>query len=122
MIESSLDAAEYILYVKPVGKLDRADFSELAQKVDSFIGDHGTLRGVIIEAVAFPGWEDFGAMVAHFRFVRDHHKRISKIAVVTDSPLGTAAEKLASHFVSAEIRRFHAGETQAAKQWITGSS
>jgi hypothetical protein len=50
--------------------------------------------------------------------VRDHHKHIKKIAVVTDSSMGSVAEKLASHFVVAEIRRFPAGELEAAKQWI----
>jgi hypothetical protein len=54
-------------------------------------------------------------MAAHFRFVKDHHKRIKKIAVVTDSAMGTLAEKLASHFVSATIKHFPAGQTQAAR-------
>jgi hypothetical protein len=52
------------------------------------------------------------------RFVQNHHKHIKKIGVVTDSALGNVAERLASHFVSAEIRRFASGETEAAKQWI----
>lgn len=78
----------------------------------------GGLAGLIIEAPVFPGWESLGAMAAHFRFVRDHHKRIRKVGLVTDSALGTVAERLASHFVSAEIRHFSAGELEAAKQWI----
>jgi hypothetical protein len=57
-------------------------------------------------------------MAAHFRFVRDHHKRVKKVAVVTDAPLGTLAEKLASHFVSATLRYFPAGEVEAARQRI----
>ncbi len=77
-----------------------------------------TLAGLILEATAFPGWESLGAMASHFRFVRDHHKRIKRIAVVTDSAMGNVAEHLASHFVAAEIRHFPAGELEAAKQWI----
>jgi hypothetical protein len=30
------------------------------------------------------------------------------------------AEHLASHFVAAEIKRFPAGETETARQWIVG--
>jgi hypothetical protein len=41
-------------------------------------------------------------------------------AVVTDAKLGEVAEKLASHFVSAEIRHFPAGQAKAAAQWIAG--
>jgi hypothetical protein len=61
-------------------------------------------------------------MAAHFRFVRDHHRHIRKVAVVTDSSIGSVAENLASHFVSAEIKHFSAGEAEAAKQWILAGS
>ena len=57
-------------------------------------------------------------MVAHFRFVRDHHQRVRKVAVVTDAALGDIAEKLASHFVAAKIRHFPAGHADAARHWI----
>jgi hypothetical protein len=61
-------------------------------------------------------------MVNHLRFVRDHHKRIKRIAVVTDSHLGDVAERIASHFVSAEIKHFPAGQVEAARQWISTGS
>ena len=83
-----------------------------------YIEKSGDLAGLIIEAPKFPGWESLGAMAAHIRFVRDHHKRIRKIGLVTDSALGTVAERLASHFVSAEIRHFSAAKLEAAKQWV----
>lgn len=60
-------------------------------------------------------------MAAHFKFVRDHHRHIRKIAVVTDSAMGNVAEKLASHFVSAAIRHFPAGQAEAAAEWIAGA-
>jgi hypothetical protein len=50
--------------------------------------------------------------------VRDHHKHIKKIGLVTDSALGNVAEHLASHFVSAEIRHFPAGQLAATEQWV----
>ena len=91
---------------------------QLAKTVDPYIEKSGSLAGLIIEAPKFPGWDSLGAMAAHIRFVRDHHKRIRKIGLVTDSALGNVAERLASHFVSAEIRHFSAGELEAAKQWV----
>ncbi|MGO9036011.1 STAS/SEC14 domain-containing protein [Mycobacterium sp.] len=60
--------------------------------------------------------------VNHFRFVRDHHKRIKRIGLVTDSTLGNVAERLASHFMSAEIRHFAAGQIEATRQWIMNGS
>lgn len=119
MIEHTLDTANSVLYLRPKSALAQADFVQLARTVDPYIAQTGDLAGLIIETAAFPGWESLAAMVAHFRFVRDHHKRIRKIGLVTDSALGNVAERLASHFVAAEIRHFAAGQLEAAKQWVT---
>ena len=118
MIEHTFDTANAILYVRPISALEDGDFLLLAETVDPYIEKTGGLAGLIIEAATFPGWESLGAMAAHFRFVRDHHRHIRKIGLVTDSAMGNVAEHLASHFVSAEIRHFSAGELEAAKQWI----
>jgi SpoIIAA-like len=118
MIEHNLDAEHSILYLRPKSALQKDDFAELARTVDPYIEVTGDLAGLIIETPAFPGWDSLGAIVAHFRFVRDHHKRIRKVAVVTEAALGNVAEKLASHFVSATIRHFPAGEIEAARRWI----
>ena len=119
MIEHTLDSAHSVLYLRPRAALAQDDFIEVARTVDPYIEETGNLAGLVIEAPAFPGWESLGAMAAHFRFVRDHHKHITKVALVTDSALGNAAEHLASHFVSAEIRHFPSAEIAAAKQWVT---
>ena len=118
MIEHTLDSAHSILYVRPKSRLEEDDFIRLAKTVDRHIEENGDLAGVIIEVASFPGWESLGAMARHFRFVRDHHKHVKKIGVVTDSPLGNVAEHLASHFVAAEIRHFPAGQLAAAEQWV----
>ena len=111
MIDYDLDTAHSIVVVRPKSRLDKDDFVKLAEAVDPQIETTGDLAGVIFEAPSFPGWKNFGAVVGHFRFVRDHHKHVKKVAVVTDSALGDVAEHLASHFVSAEIKHFPAGQT-----------
>ena len=118
MIKHELDTAHSILLVRPESALDKDDFVELAKAVDPLIEDNGDLAGLIISAPSFPGWDSFGAVVSHFRFVRDHEKHIKKVAVVTDSHLGDVAEHLASHFVSAKIRHFPAEQIEQARQWI----
>lgn len=122
MIEYTLDTAHSILYLRPKSALEQGDFEQIAKMVDPYIGETGNLAGLIIEAPTFPGWESLGAMAAHFRFVRDHHKHIKKIALVTDSALGNVAEHLAAHFVSAEIKHFPAGELEAAEKWVMNGS
>lgn len=118
MIEHTLDKVHAILHLRPRAALTQDDFAALAKTVDPYIEQTGGLAGLIIEIESFPGWESFGALVAHFRFLRDHHKKIAKVGLVTDSAIGKLAEHLASHFVAADIRHFAAGEFAAASQWI----
>jgi len=119
MFEYDLDKEHSILLLQPKSPLEKDDFVKLAQAVDPYIEATGDLAGLIIDVPTFPGWDSFGAMVTHFRFVRDHQKNIKKIGVVTDSPLGDVAAHLTSHFVAAEIKHFPAGKVEAAKQWIS---
>lgn len=118
MIDHSFDAAQGILHLRPKAALTKEDFEQLGRTVDPHIEKAGKLAGIIIEIAAFPGWDSLGAMAAHLRFVRDHHRKVKKIAVVTDAKLGAVAEKLASHFVAATIKHFPAGGANAARDWI----
>ena len=121
MIDHSFDATQSILHLRPKAALTKEDFAQITKTVDPQIEKTGALAGVIIEIAAFPGWDSLGAMAAHLRFIRDHHKRVKKIAVVTDAKLGVVAEKLASHFVAATIKHFPAGQAEAARQWISAA-
>jgi SpoIIAA-like len=118
VIEHSLDSTQSILTIRPKGALEKGDFEQLAKTVDPHIEKTGGLAGIILDAAKFPGWDSLAALAAHLRFVRDHHKKVKRIAVVTDSALGNVGEKLGSHFVAAEIKHFPAGQVEAAKQWI----
>jgi hypothetical protein len=118
MIKHRIMETEGILVLEPISALSADDFRGLAESVDTYLTEHPTLHGMLIHAQHFPGWESFAGLSAHLRFVRDHHKRIERIALVTDSPLGTVAPALAKHFVSAEIRHFAYSEFEEALQWL----
>lgn len=121
MIHFELLRDQGILILEPRAALTSADFAALAASVDPWIEEHGDLRGLVIEAPSFPGWDDFAALVSHMKFVRDHHQRVRRVAVVSDSAVLTAVPKIAAHFVSAEVRTFEAGRRAEALAWI-GSS
>lgn len=109
---------EGILLVRPRGAIQAGDFESIAKLVDPYIEEKGKLRGVMIEAQSFPGWDSFAALVSHLRFVRDHHQRISKIAAVSDSTILSIAPQLAKHFVKAEVRHFNTNDRDAALAWL----
>jgi hypothetical protein len=121
MIHFELLRDRGILILEPRGALSAADFTALAGTVDPYLEEHGDLKGLVVDAPSFPGWDDFAALVSHMKFVRDHHKRIRRIAVVSDSALLSAAPRIASHFVNAEIRNFKGGERAAALAWLESS-
>ena len=118
MIEHTLNKEKSVLHVRATGPLSKSDFDALAGAVDPHIEQAGSLDGLILETARFPGWEDLAAVARHFRFVRDHHRKIKKVAIVTDSPFGNVAEHIAAHFVAAEIKHFGAGETESAEKWV----
>lgn len=120
MLQHELLRERGILILKPEGALRAEDFIALAGAVDPFIESRGELAGLMIDAPAFPGWENFAALLSHLRFVRDHHRRVRRIAVVSDSTLLAVGPRIASHFVDAEVRTFGTADRAAALAWIEG--
>ena len=118
MIEYNWDATHSTLLVHLKSALNKEDFAEMTKAVDTEIETTGDLAGVIIDAPEFSGWDSFGTMVTHFRFVRDHHERVQKVAIVTNSHIGDVAERLASHLVAADVRHFPGEQLEQARQWI----
>ncbi len=109
-----------ILVVTPEGPLSEQDFRAVAATVDPYIEKYGALNGLMILAESFPGWEGFAGLVAHIRFVRDHHKTIARVAAVTDSGIVGMLPTIAQHFVAAQIRHFDYKDKQAALSWLRG--
>jgi hypothetical protein len=67
---------------------------------------------------SFPGWESFGALIGHIRFIRDHHRRIDRVAAVTDSTILTIAPKIAEHLAHPEFKVLRSGERVSAFAWL----
>jgi SpoIIAA-like len=112
---------EYGVIVVEVKQALRAqDFDELAFTADSWIETHGGLQGLVIHAHEFPGWENLGSFLRHVRFVRDHHRKIKRIALAADSKLASLAPMLAEHFVQAELKSFGYDERERAITWASG--
>lgn len=118
MIEHNWFCEHRVLQVCPRGPLQKEDFLALAGQVDPVIAGRGHLAGVLIEAADFPGWEDFTALISHFRFIRDHHARIHKVAVVSDQTLLGFMPRLMDHFVGAEVRPFMCADRSRALDWL----
>jgi len=118
MIKVNLSIDDGILMVTPEGRLEADDFKELAYIADPYIEENGKLNGLMIYTESFPGWEDFAALASHVRFVKDHHRNLAKVALVSDSKIASVADSLAKYFVSAEIRHFDYSDKDTALDWL----
>ena len=119
MLSVEIDEVNGIAILEPDGPLSKNDFESATRIVDPYIEDNGHLNGLIIHTESFPGWESFASLCSHLKFVKEHHKKISRVAFSTDSAVGNFAQSIASHFVNAEIKLFPYQELEQAKDWIT---
>ena len=109
-----------VLIVEPHGPLRAEDFQSIAATVDPWIEARGSLRGVIIHVAHFPpGWENFGTLLCHFRFVRDHHRKVQRVALAADGKFAELAPKIAEHFVQAELKHFDYDQFEEALAWVS---
>lgn len=118
MINAKLLREESLLVVSPEDKLDSTDFERLRLLVDPYIEAHGELKGLLIDAESFPGWEDFSSLLEHLRFVRDYQQRIQQVAAVTDNGFLTILPKVADYFAAAEVRHFNYRDRDQALNWL----
>ena len=118
MIEIDLNEADGIVTITPKGALRQTDFEAIAAQVDPYIEANGKLNGLIIYTQNFPGWEDFAALISHFKFVRHHQQHIKRVAAVTDSCFLSILPVVADHFVAAEVKHFDYTKRMNAVRWI----
>lgn len=116
-IEHRLIEESGVLVVEPKGRLGTEDFDAIAMTVDPWIESGRELHGLVVHAREFPGWETIGSFVRHVQFVRDHHRRIRRVALAADGSIAKLAPALVETFVDAEVQHFGHDEIDRAIEW-----
>jgi hypothetical protein len=111
-----------VIVVEVKQALRAQDFDALSFTADAWIEAHGNLQGLVIHVREFPGWENFGSLLRHIRFVRNHHREVKRIAFAADSKLASLAPRIADHFVQAEVKSFGYDELERATEWASGKA
>ncbi len=119
-IDITLDADAGILVLEPVADtaLSEDDFEAVGQAIGNYLKDHDRLRGILIHSRKFPGWQSIGALFAHLKFVNAVHDKIDRIALVTNSPMGTFADHVLDPLMLAKIRKFDYDQRDEAMGWL----
>lgn len=106
-----------LLIVEVTGPLGKGDFEALSAEVDPWIEKHHSLKGIIVHANKFPGWENLGSFFKHIEFVGEHHRKVKRIALAADGILPEMIPRIANHFVEAELKHFSYGDLEQAITW-----
>jgi hypothetical protein len=109
-----------VLVVEVSQPLRVPDFDALSATADAWLEAHGELPGVVMHAHTFPGWENVAGLMRHIRFVRDHHRKVRRVALASDSTLTDLMPRLTGHFVRAEVKAFGYDELDEAITWAAG--
>ncbi|WGL16915.1 STAS/SEC14 domain-containing protein [Microbulbifer bruguierae] len=121
MIEHCWHHDHEILEIRPVADLKPSEFRALAAQVDPVICAHGNLQGLLIDARHVRGWQNFAALISNCVFIRNQHRHLHRIAVLSDNIMLGFMPQLLNHFVSAEVRPFPAEAEELALDWLLHS-
>ena len=118
MLQIKLDKNAGIVTVTPSAPLNEQDFTYLASEMDPYIEKEGKLNGLIIQVESFPGWENFAGLISHLKFIREHHKKIEKVAAVSDGKIVSIMPQIVDHFVNAKVKYFPYENLDEAILWV----
>ena len=118
MINTELISANALKIVAP-GKLKADDFHQIAPQIDSLIRQHGKIR-LLIDASGFNGWENIAAFENHAGFIKNHQKKIERIAVITAHEWQHWLIGAVRIFVHPEVRAYDESHASEDLQWIVG--
>lgn len=119
-IRSSLDSDSAVLVVEADRPLGAPDIAALESAVDTWLAQHAELRGLVVHARAVPGWQNMAGLTRHVKFVREHQRRIRRVAVAMDGTMAEFAPRLAGRLVHPQLRHFSYHELDAARDWAGG--
>jgi hypothetical protein len=119
MIETEIREKEDVIIATPKGVLSAGDVKSLAARINDYINSHDRVPNLVLHTVGLPHWNDFAAFREHLKLVRDHHKVIRKVAVVSDSTLIGVIRPVVDQFTGAKVRRFPERALDDAVNWAT---
>jgi len=117
MMQIEINERDDIVIARPTGALSADDIDEFASKLDDYINEHDRVPNLVLHANSLSHWENFEALKDHLKLVREHHKLVKKVAVVSDSKLIWLLRPVADQFTRPKVRRFSERAFDDAVNW-----
>lgn len=98
------------------GKISKEGFDDIIARFEGAIRKHGTVR--VLEEIRAFGCMPVAKFWDDIKFGFKNMKNFSRAAVVADQKWIEVLTKMASPFVSADVRYFTESEIDQARQWL----
>jgi hypothetical protein len=118
MIRTEILSGNALRIVVP-DKLKAGDFSQIAPQIGALISQHGQIR-LLIDATGFNGWENIAAFEHHAGFVKNHQRKVERIAVIVAHDWQHWLIGTFRIFVHPEVRAYDKTHEAEALKWIIG--
>lgn len=109
-----------VIVVEVCEPLRVEDFLLLGQLADGWLADHATLPGLVVHTRRVPGWASPGALLRHAGFVAGHHRRLDRVAVVSDARAAAVLSLIAGRVLHPQVRAFRYDRLEEAVAWAGG--
>ena len=120
MIDLSFIAESNIVSAKISGELHATDWTNVTPIIDKQIAEHGKIN-LLLDATDFDGWEDLKAAKTHLNFVKYHHNKIQRVALIAGKRWQHWVAAAASVFVDADLKIFDEEHAYKAQEWVQGN-
>lgn len=112
-----LTATDNVVELALKGTIRSTDFQRIEEHVDGLIAQCGSIR-LLLDATEFDGWQDVDAAKTHFQFVKEHHSRVERIAVLGNHQWQHWLASAIGVFLHPEVKCFEPDQKQSALLWL----
>jgi hypothetical protein len=116
VLEYREDASSNLVKIVVDGRVSKAEFDEIATRLEAAIARHGKLR--VLEEVRSFGGLDPAAFWADLKFGLRHLNHFSRCAVISDQRWIEVFAMGVDKLIACEIRHFPPEQIAAARAWL----
>ena len=116
MFKKLAESSGNVVGYKCVGKLTTSDFEKLEPEVKALVNKEGNIR-ILFDMAGYKG-ETAKGWIADFKFGREFHGKIEKIAVVGDTTWEKVLTQLAKLIYARDSKFFHSADIIKAWAWL----
>lgn len=119
MIGLQITEQNSIIHATPLGRISESDIKDtVGPQVDKMLRRYAHIKGVLIDASDFEGWEDFSAFIAHMAFIRDHHDKIGKVAIMNCHKYRDVLQYVTALVPDTKFHFYDKQQEEEAEQWL----